>query len=87
MLQDKLPENLHSLAASNYFCNVCEFIGIGENRSVDNLQAGKVKRDFKKVEDWFQSLDDAGRARIVRYLTAEWKSNQAAKRFCQPKVK
>ena len=71
-MSNNIPEKLISLAEANYFCNVCEFIGIGEDREVNKLQAGKVKRDFDRVEDWFASLDVDGKARIVRFLEVEW---------------
>lgn len=80
---EKIPEKLLSLAEANYFCNVCEFIGIGENRAIDMLQGGRIKRDFEKASDWFLSLDDAGKARVVRFLEAEWEKVEVSRRFFQ----
>ncbi len=67
----EIPENLYSSAEANYFCNVCEFISLGERRPVDKQGAGRVKRTYSQVEDWFESLDDAGKERIIQYLEFE----------------
>lgn len=70
-MKNEIPEKLYSFAKSNFFCNVCQFIGLGEHRTVDKMQAGKVKRNFKDVGEWFASLDNAGKAKIIRFLEEE----------------
>lgn len=80
-MKNEIPKKLLSLAEANYFCNVLQFIGLGENRTINNQQAGKVKRDFEIVGEWFSSLDDAGKARIIRFLEAEWEQDEATRRF------
>jgi hypothetical protein len=45
------------------------------------MQAGKVKRNFKDVGEWFASLDYAGKAQIILFLEAEWEHDEATRRF------
>lgn len=80
-MKNEIPKKLLSLAEANYFCNVRQFIGLGENRTVNNLQAGLVKRNFETVGEWFSSLDDAGKAKIIRFLETEWQQKEATRRF------
>lgn len=61
-------EKYYKQAAAEYFCNVDEFINTGQGRKLTRLQNLKIRTKYPKVEQWYKSLDEAGRKRVNRFL-------------------
>jgi hypothetical protein len=61
-------EKHYKQAAAEYFCNVDEFVSTGEGRKLSRLQNLMVRTKYPKVEQWYKSLNEAGRERIDRFL-------------------
>ncbi|MFW2364857.1 MAG: hypothetical protein ACN4GW_00440 [Desulforhopalus sp.] len=61
-------EKYYKKAAAEYLCNVNTFISTGEGRKVTRLKNLQIRTKYPKVEQWYKSLDEAGRARVDRFL-------------------
>ena len=61
-------EKFYQHAEAVYFCNVHEFICTGEGRELSRLQNLMIRTKYPKVEQWYRSLDEAGRGRVDRFL-------------------
>ena len=66
-----IPEKFIQTARAEYFCNVTEFIGLGEGKDLTHRQICAIKMQYSEVEDWFEHLDTIGQLRVVRYLREE----------------
>lgn len=65
-------EKFHKHVAAEYLCNVDEFINTGQGRKLTRLQNLKIRTKYPKVEQWYKSLDDAGRERVNRFLVEKY---------------
>lgn len=61
-------EKFLKFAATEYCINVNEFINTGDGVELTRLQNLRVRTKYPKVEQWYGSLDDAGRQRIDSFL-------------------
>jgi len=59
--EEMIIEKFYDLAAAEYYCNVCEFIGNGEGRELTRLHNLHIRTKYPKVELWYDSLDQAGK--------------------------
>jgi hypothetical protein len=63
-----IPDKFMQTARAEYFCNVSEFIGLGEGKEVSPREVCGIKMKHRSVEDWFENLDMVGQLRVVKYL-------------------
>jgi hypothetical protein len=55
-------------ASAEYLCNVDEIISTGQGRKLTRLQNLKIRTKYPEVEQWYKSLNEAGRKRVDRFL-------------------
>ncbi len=63
-----IPKRFIRTAEAEYFCNVSEFISLGEGKRVSPREVCAIKMKHRGVLDWFEELDTIGQLRVVRYL-------------------
>ena len=63
-----IPDKFMHTAKAEYFCNVYEFIGLGEGKEVFPREVCGIKMKYQRVEDWFENLEMIGQLRVVKYL-------------------
>ena len=63
-----IPEKFIDTAEAEYFCNVIEFISIGERKELTRREASKIKMRYLTVQEWFDQLETPGQIRVMRYL-------------------
>jgi hypothetical protein len=63
-----IPDKFMQTAKAEYFCNVSEFIGLGEGKEVSPREVCGIKMKHRSVEDWFESLDMIGQLRVMKHL-------------------
>lgn len=68
-----IPEKFIRTAEAEYFCNVSEFIGLGEGKMVSPREVCGIKMKHRTVQDWFDQLDMIGQLRVMKYLRKESK--------------
>ncbi len=68
-----IPEKYIKVADAEYFCNVTEFVRLGEGKDCSKVELCRLKMRYPSVNDWFASLPAAGKVRIMRYLRKEIK--------------
>lgn len=61
-------QKYYQQAAAEYYGNVTEFIGTGEGRELTRLENLRIRTRYPEVEDWYESLDQAGKRRVTNYL-------------------
>ena len=66
-----IPEKFIRTAEAEYFCNVSEFIGIGEGKKVSPRDVCGIKMKHRSVQDWFEQLDTIGQLRVIWYLRGQ----------------
>jgi hypothetical protein len=63
-----INEKHQTHAEASYLCNVYTFIGTGEGRKLSPLEVMHIKQKYPTVDEWYATLDQAGRQRIDRFL-------------------
>lgn len=66
-----IPEKMIRTAEAEYFCNVSEFIGLGEGKKVSPREVCGIKDKHRSVQDWFDQLDVIGQLQVMKYLRKE----------------
>ena len=66
-----IPEKFINTAEAEYFCNVIEFISIGERKELTRREASKIKMKYLTVQEWIDQLETGGQIRVMRYLREE----------------
>ena len=51
-----IPERFIRTAEAEYFCNVSEFISLGEGKKVSPRKVCAIKMKHRGVQDWFEQL-------------------------------
>ena len=70
-----IPDKFMRIAKAEYFCNVSEFIGLGEGENVSAREVCGIKMKHTSVEDWFENLEMIGQLRVMKYLREQHKGS------------
>lgn len=73
-----IPEKFIRTAEAEYYCNVSEFIGLGEGKKVSPREVCGIKMKHRSVQDWLNQLDTIGQLRVMRFL---WEQHERAMSF------
>ncbi len=63
-----IPDKFMRTAKAEYFCNVYEFIGLGEGQKLTPREVCGIKMQYNNVQDWFESLATIGKLRVMKHL-------------------
>jgi hypothetical protein len=66
-----IPDKFLRTAQAEYFCNVYEFIGLGEGRELTPREVCSIKMKHQSVQEWFENLEMIGQLRVMKYLRRE----------------
>lgn len=71
-----IPDKFMQTAKAEYFCNVYEFIGLGEGKELTSREVCGIKMKHRSVENWFENLDIVGQLRVMKYLREQQRVQQ-----------
>ena len=72
-----IPATLLKTAEAEYFCNVSEFVGLGEGRALSPRDICAIKMRYPFVQDWVGQLSPKGRLQIIDYVQREYERSNS----------
>jgi len=72
-----IPATLLKTAEAEYFCNVSEFVGLGERRALSPREICAIKMRYPFVQDWIGQLSPEGRVQVMDYVQREYERSRS----------